>query len=153
MARGTRCQRYHIVNVMAGMTAFPCCVDLFPQLRSCVKVEVAVLGSPVPNSLDIRQNLKKQQQQHMIRAQELCESRSSCPGLLVPNDSLYGLCGRKATPNSKLYLVPGATLGWRPVVPDNKQQRGIACSTDERGQFLLVVVVCSQFCYSLFVIK
>ena len=30
------------------------------------------------------------------RAQELCESRGGRPGLPVPN-SLYGLCGRKAT--------------------------------------------------------
>ena len=97
--------------------------------------------------------MKKQQQQHMVRAQELCESQDGRPGLPVPNDSPYSLCGRKATLNSKLDLVPGATLGWRPLLPDNKQQRGIACSTDEQGQFLLVIVVCSQFRNALFVIK
>ena len=34
-----------------------------------------------------------------LRAQELCESRGGRRGLPVPN-SPYGLCGRKATPNS-----------------------------------------------------
>ena len=33
-----------------------------------------------------------------LRVQELCESRGGRPGLHVPN-SLYGLCGRKATLN------------------------------------------------------
>ena len=34
------------------------------------------------------------------RAQELCEIRGGRPGLPVPN-SPYGLCGRKATVNSR----------------------------------------------------
>ena len=34
----------------------------------------------------------------LYRTQELCESRGGRPELLVPN-SLYGLCGRKATLN------------------------------------------------------
>jgi len=38
-----------------------------------------------------------------IRAHELCENRGGHPGLSVPN-SLYGLCGRKATLNSNLNL-------------------------------------------------
>ena len=33
-----------------------------------------------------------------LRVQELCESRLGRPGLPIPN-SLYGLCGRKATLN------------------------------------------------------
>ena len=36
-----------------------------------------------------------------IRAQELCKILGGRPGLPVPN-SLYGLCGRKATLNSSL---------------------------------------------------
>ena len=35
-----------------------------------------------------------------VRAQELCESRGGRPGLPVHN-SPYGLCGRKATLNSR----------------------------------------------------
>ena len=34
-----------------------------------------------------------------LRAQELCESRGGRPGLPVPSNSPYGLCGRKATLN------------------------------------------------------
>ena len=56
----------------------------FPQssLRSCVKVEVAVLGSPSVISPVVSVDIK----QHWI-------------GLPVPN-SPYGLCGRKAALNS-----------------------------------------------------
>ena len=53
-----------------------------PELRSCVKVEVAVLGSP---------SLIK------FGALEVCENRGGRPGP-VP-DSPCGQCGRKATLN------------------------------------------------------
>ena len=58
-----------------------------------MKVEVDVLGSPsltvLMVSLDVNQH-------KMCQAQVLCESRSGCPGLPVPN-SPYGLFGRKST--------------------------------------------------------
>ena len=63
-----------------------------------MKVEVDVLGSLsliVPMvSVDLKQHFKKKTSE--FRAQELCESRGGRPGLPVHN-SLYGLCGRKAT--------------------------------------------------------
>ena len=69
------------------------------ELRSCVKVEVAILGSlsltVLMVSVDIKQHWTKCRD---FRAQELCESRGDHPGLPVPN-SPYGLCGRKATLN------------------------------------------------------
>ena len=64
-----------------------------------MKVEVAILGSPslisLMVSVDVKQHLEEIAE---LRAQELCESRGGCPGLPVPN-SLYGLCGCKATLN------------------------------------------------------
>ena len=57
-----------------------------------MKVEVVVLGFPVPNSL---YGLCGRKTTLNIRAQELCESRGGRPGLPVP----YGLCGRKAILN------------------------------------------------------
>ena len=67
------------------------------ELRSCVKVEVAVLGSPSliirTVSVDVKQHWTRSQN---FRAQELCKSRGGCPGLPVPNNP-YGLCGRQAT--------------------------------------------------------
>ena len=69
------------------------------DLRSCVKVEVDVLSAPSPIvlmvSVDVKQHLKKDEEDTNIRSQELCESRGGRPELSVPN-SLYGLCGRKA---------------------------------------------------------
>ena len=55
----------------------------------------------------------------MRRAQELCKGRGGYPGLPVPN-SLYGLCGRKATldsngPNRAQELCEGG--GGRPGLP------------------------------------
>ena len=93
------------------------------ELRRCVKVEVAVLGSPslivLMVSVDVKQHCTRGQD----RGQELsecrgallglpfiivrmisvdvkqpCESRGGRPGLPVHN-SPYGLCGRKATVN------------------------------------------------------
>ena len=70
------------------------------ELWSCVKVEVAVLGSPsliIPTvSVDVKQHLKKKA--FWFRAQELCENGGYHPGLHVPNGP-YGLCGRKAKMN------------------------------------------------------
>ena len=40
----------------------------------------------------------------IIRAQELCESRSGRPGLSVPNNP-YGLCGRKSTVEEEVKTV------------------------------------------------
>ena len=69
-----------------------------------MKVEVAVLGSPVPNG---HYGLcgRKATLNLFHRAQGLRESRSCRLGLPVPN-SLYGLCGRRATLN--LNLTNGA---------------------------------------------
>ena len=70
--------------------------SLSAELRSCVKVEVAVLGSQSlvrTVSVDVKQHYLKKPR---FRGQELCESRGGRPGLPVPN-GLYGLCGRKAT--------------------------------------------------------
>ena len=39
----------------------------------------------------------------LVTAHELCEIRGGRPGLPVPN-SLYGLCGRKATMNVNFCL-------------------------------------------------
>ena len=76
-----------------------------------MKVEVEVLGSPslivCTVSADLNQHctlslslcLCLSLSLSVFRAQELCESRGGRPGLPVPN-SLYGLCGRKATLNS-----------------------------------------------------
>ena len=58
------------------------------ELRSCVKVEVDVLGSPSLNSPYGRCG---RQTTLKNRAQELCESRGGRPR------SPYGLCGFKAT--------------------------------------------------------
>ena len=60
------------------------------EMRSCVKVEVAVLGSPSLISLMVSVDVK-----HHEGDQELCESRGGRPGLPVPNKP-YGFCGRKA---------------------------------------------------------
>ena len=56
------------------------------ELRSCVKVEVAVLIVFMV-SVDVKQHRTG------FRAQELCESRGGHP------NSPYGFCGRKATLN------------------------------------------------------
>ena len=65
------------------------------ELRSCVKVEMAVLGSPsliiLIVSVSVKQHLKN-------RALELCECRGGRPGLPVHN-SAHGFGGRKATLN------------------------------------------------------
>ena len=70
---------------------------------SCVKVEVAVLGSPSLTVLMVSVDLKatfKADDEAVIRAQELCESGGGRPGLPVP-DSPYGLYGSKATLKKK----------------------------------------------------
>ena len=63
---------------------------MLPELMSCVKVEVAVLGSP---SLIVRAvpacgrkaTLRKSEEGYVARARKLCESRGGRPGLPVPN--------------------------------------------------------------------
>ena len=70
------------------------------ELRSCVGVEVAVLGSPSlinkPHGFcGHKATLKKKGK---FGAQELCARWGGHPGLPVPNKP-YGFCGRKATPN------------------------------------------------------
>ena len=57
-----------------------------------------VLGSPSLIVLVVSVDVKATLEEHS-RTKELCESRGGRPGLPVPN-SLYGLCGRKATLNS-----------------------------------------------------
>ena len=72
------------------------------QLRNCVKIEVVVLVPKIPDGFSGRKSTRKKKKKKKAilhnRAQELCESRGGRPGLPVPN-SLYGLCGRKATLN------------------------------------------------------
>ena len=64
---------------------FPKLCGHLTELRSCVKVEVAVPLFPVPNSpyglcgRKATLNLKL-----VVRTQELCESRSGRPGALCP---------------------------------------------------------------------
>ena len=63
-----------------------------------MKVEVAVLGSLSLTVLKVSVDLKatfKADDEAVIRAQELCESRGGRPGLPVPN-SPYDLCGLKS---------------------------------------------------------
>ena len=73
----------------------------------CVKVEVAVLGSPSltlsPYGLCGRKATLNLNYTPGVRAQELCESRGADLG----PDSTYGLCGRKATRNR---TIPGCAL-------------------------------------------
>ena len=73
-------------------------------LRSCVKVEVDVLGPQslivLTVSVDVKQHLKMKKKYRSNRTQELCESRGGRPGLPVPN-SPDGVCGRKVTLNLK----------------------------------------------------
>ena len=59
--------------------------DLASEPRSCVKVEVAVLGCPVPNSPHGLCGRKTTVNSANTRAQELCESRGGRLGLSVPN--------------------------------------------------------------------
>ena len=66
----------------------------FQELRSCVKVDVAVLDSPSlivarTVSVAVKATLNSN------RAQELCESRGGRPGAPIPNNSPYGHCRRK----------------------------------------------------------
>ena len=67
------------------------------ELRSCVKVEVAVLvySSVIFLMVYVDINIIERER----RAQELCESRGCRSGLPDPNGFPYGLCGRKATLN------------------------------------------------------
>ena len=77
------------------------------ELRSCVNVEVAVLGSPSPILLAVCVDAKQNSTlTGTIRSQELCESRRGRPRLPVPS-SPSGLCGRKATLNSNSASGPG----------------------------------------------
>ena len=59
------------------------------ELRSCVKVEVDVLGSRsltvLTVSVDIKQHCGHKATLNRLRAQELCESRGGRPGLPVLN--------------------------------------------------------------------
>ena len=65
------------------------------EFRSCVRVEVAVLGSPSLISLMVSVDVKHHVYYYALslRVQELCESRGGRPGLPVPNKP-YGFCGR-----------------------------------------------------------
>ena len=66
------------------------------ELRSCVKVEVAVLSFPSLIVLMVSVDVKQHERRRMIgsRAQELCESRGGRPELPVRNKP-DGFCRRK----------------------------------------------------------
>ena len=86
---------------------------LWSELRSCVKVKVAIGGSlslmVLRVSVDVKQHWTWTQTH---RAQELCESRGGHPGLPVPN-SPYGLCGREAALNVNfLWCWPSFSSSW-----------------------------------------
>ena len=69
--------------------------EVTAELRACVKVEVAVLGSPSLISLMVSVDVKHHENKEEVlatRAQELCE----CPGGRPGPKSSYVLCGRKA---------------------------------------------------------
>ena len=66
-----------------------------PELRSCVKVEVAVLGSPSLIFCTVSEDVKRHMNLLSVRAQELCESRGSRPEPSIHN-CMYGLCGHEA---------------------------------------------------------
>ena len=68
------------------------------ELRSCIKVKVAILGSSSLISLTVSVDIQQHWERNFMRAQELCQSQGGCPELPVP-DSLYSLYGRKATLN------------------------------------------------------
>ena len=72
------------------------------ELRRCVKVEVDVLGSPIPNGpRGLCGHKATLNLNWWLRAQELCESGGGRPGLFIPISSPHGLCGVKATLNLK----------------------------------------------------
>ena len=74
-------------------------------LRSCVKVEVAVLGSPVPNSPYGLCGCKTALNLNCISLHtQLCESRGGRPRLPVPN-SPYCFCGHKATSEEEVHVL------------------------------------------------
>ena len=60
-----------------------------------MKIEVAVLGSPLESLCGRKATVNEQNCSACWRAQQLCESRGGRPGLPIPN-SPYGLCGRNA---------------------------------------------------------
>ena len=67
------------------------------EVRSCVKVEVAVVGSPSLISLIVSVDVTQHSASHVVhRAQELCESRGGRCGFPVPNKP-DSFCGRNAT--------------------------------------------------------
>ena len=62
-----------------------------------MKVEVAVLGSLVPNSPPGLSGRKAALNLLSVRAQRLCESRGGRAGLPTSLLSQHGLCGRTVT--------------------------------------------------------
>ena len=71
------------------------------ELRSCVKVLVAVPGSSSLISLMVSVDVKHHVYLEAYRDQELCESPGDRPGLPVPNKP-HAFCGRKATLNQSM---------------------------------------------------
>ena len=57
-----------------------------PELRSCVKVKLAVLGSLSLIVVMVSVNVKQYLTMNVcFRAQEPCESGGACPGYTVPS--------------------------------------------------------------------
>ena len=69
--------------------------------RSCVKVEVVVLGSKSLTVLTVSVDVEAalEEEEPAFRAQELCKSRGGGPPALPVTNSPYSLCGRKAASN------------------------------------------------------
>ena len=101
------------------------------ELRSCVKVEVAVLGSPSLISLMVSVDVNHHERRSILRAQELCESRGGRPRLPVPNKP-YGFCGRKSPRKKKKVYTEssGAVLKVEVVVLGSPSLISLMVSVD-----------------------
>ena len=90
------------------------------ELSSCVKVEVAFLGSPslIVFMVSVDEKHYERKKDANDRAQELCESRGGLPGLRVPNKP-DGFCRRKAPLNQSCCLGVASA--------DFVQRRGCVC--------------------------
>ena len=121
--------------------------NLLSELKSCVKTEVAVLGSPsfrvLMVSVAVKQHLTRRRP-IAITTQELCESRGEHAGLPVPNGP-YRLCGSKTIlkKGKKLLVSPAQwqCLNGHPFRPSRLAGRSLRRQT-RQTQVQLAVVEC-----------